>query len=308
MKAGGFFVAMLLLMPCAKAQEASDQTVTLTEITPLAGNAELSRRLLTPLTVVEMQKALTRAGQSLRDQSLSLADEKFLIHIPPKMPAGGYGLMVFVPPGKEARLPKGWGRVLDEAGMAFVSAANSGNDQYDMSRRMPLAVSAAVNIQHRTQIDPARIFVAGMSGGSRVAMRLALGYPDIFRGALLNAGSDVPGSKLASLPPRALFFRFQENSRLIYVTGDQDKINLDADRHSFSAMRDLCMANVSSLTMRGMGHETADPASLSRALEFLLRAASARYAKTGDLQGRRRKGNGGGARPGGSVAGSGQEG
>src|SRR5262249_34571512 len=70
-------------------------------------------------------------------------------------------------------------------------------------------------------------------------------------------------------PPRDLFQRFQEGSRLIYVTGEEDKINLDLDRRSFSAMRDLCMANTDSITMRGLGHETADPASLSRALEFL---------------------------------------
>ena len=65
----------------AQAQDAGNQTVVFTDTTPLAGNAELARRLLTPLTVLEMQKALTRAGQHLRDQSLTLADEKFLVHI-----------------------------------------------------------------------------------------------------------------------------------------------------------------------------------------------------------------------------------
>ena len=108
-----------------------------------------------------------------------------------------------------------------------------------------------------------------MSGGSRVAMRLALGYPDLFAGGLLNAGSD-PLGKLAVVPPRELFQRFQEHSRLVYLTGEMDKINLDLDAHSASSMRALCMFNLERRTMARLGHETADPASLAWGLETLL--------------------------------------
>jgi pimeloyl-ACP methyl ester carboxylesterase len=269
MKAGLSFILLLMLAaPCAA------QDTVFTDVTPLAGNAELSRRLLTPLTVVQMQKVLAREGQTLGGQPVAIADEKFILHLPPTEPATGYGLMVFVPPWRDARLPKGWAGLLDAHGMIFVSAAASGNDQYDMSRRLPLAVAAAHNVMRRYKIDPARVFAAGMSGGSRVAMRLALGYPDIFRGALLNAGSDVPGSKMASVPPRELFARFQENSRLVYLTGERDTVNLDADRRSNSAMRKLCMFNTDSIVMRGLGHETADAASLSRGLAALLAPAA----------------------------------
>jgi len=265
MKAGlSFFLLLALAAPCAA------QDTVFTDVTPLAGNAELSRRLLTPLTVVQMQKVLAREGQVLAGQPVAIANEKFLLHVPPDEPANGYGLMVFVPPWKDARLPKGWPGPLDSNGIIFVSAAASGNDQYDMSRRLPLAVAAAHNVMRRFKVDPARVFAAGMSGGSRVAMRLALGYPDVFRGALLNAGSDVPGTRMASVPPRELFTRFQEQSRLVYLTGEQDKVNLDADRRSSTGMRDLCMFNTDLIVMRGLGHETADAASLSRGLTALL--------------------------------------
>jgi pimeloyl-ACP methyl ester carboxylesterase len=268
---GALSILAMVLASAAAVQDApGTQDVTFTETTPLAGNAELSRRLLSPLTVMQMRSALARAGQSLRDQSVVPANEKFLVHVPPQMPANGYGVLVFVPATKLTTIPKGWQGVLDSYGMIFVGAQNSGNNTFDMSRRMPLAVIGAVNIAKRYKVDPARVFVAGMSGGSRVAMRLALGYPDLFAGGLLNAGSDPLDGKLAAVPPRELFARFQEQSRLVYLTGEQDTVNLNIDAHSAGSMRSLCMFQVEHHTMPRLGHETADPASLSWGLETLL--------------------------------------
>jgi len=273
MKARAILFLASLLTSGAAAQDAP-VLESFVETSPLAGNAELSRRLLSPLTVIQMRAALARAGQSLSDQSVTAAAEKFLVHVPPQMPANGYAALIFVPAAKVTTLPKGWRPVLDSHGVIFIGAQNSGNDSYDMSRRMPLAVLAAVNALHRYKVDPARVFVGGMSGGSRVAMRLALGYPDLFAGALLNAGSD-PLGKLAVVPPRELFQRFQEQSRLVYLTGEMDKINLDLDARSASSMRALCMFNVERRTMARLGHETADPASLAWGLEMLMTPVTA---------------------------------
>ena len=63
----------------------------------------------------------------------------------------------------------------------------------------------------RYPIDPKRVYVGGLSGGSRAAEMTALAYPDVFRGALLNAGSDPIGGEAGIyLPPAELFRRFQE--------------------------------------------------------------------------------------------------
>ena len=57
-------------------------------------------------------------------------------------------------------------------------------------------VLAAYNVMKRYAVDPQRVFVSGFSGGARVAMRLALAYPDLFRGALMDAGSDPIGDAI----------------------------------------------------------------------------------------------------------------
>ena len=52
-----------------------------------------------------------------------------------EQPPGGSGLLVFVPPWQEARVPPGWAGALDRNGTIFVSAAHSGNEENVMARR-----------------------------------------------------------------------------------------------------------------------------------------------------------------------------
>jgi predicted esterase len=247
--------------------------VTFTDPAPLASNAELARRLLSPLTVDRLGQALARSGKALRDQPLDLAAERFAVYVPQKpAPPQGFGLLVFVSPWDEARLPSGWAGVLDRYGLIFVSAAHSGNDQNILGRRAPLAVTAAQNIMRRYAIDLRRVYVAGFSGGSRTAMRLALGYPDLFHGALLMAGADPVGEATVSPPPRDLFSRFQSETRLVYLTGEADTISLSADGDSIRSMHGFCVTNIKAIQVEQMGHEVASDSVFEQGLKGLIEA------------------------------------
>jgi pimeloyl-ACP methyl ester carboxylesterase len=159
--------------------------------------------------------------------------------------------------------------VLDRHGMILVSAANVGNAANVLDRREPLALLAAHNVLQRYRVDTARIYVGGFSGGSRVALRLALAYPDVFRGVLLNAGSDAIGDAQIPLPPAPLFHQFQQSSRLVYVTGKHDSEHLDQDARSRSSMQSWCVFDVATEAMPWIGHEPAEPGALDRALSAL---------------------------------------
>jgi hypothetical protein len=243
--------------------------VTFSEYSPLSASAEMVARLLRPLAAAQVQRSLEHSGERLRGQSVDLAAERFLVYVPPQAPADGYALLVFVPPWDEALLPPGWGTVLDRYGVIFVSAARSGNDSDPIGRREPLALLAAWNLMQRYRVDARRVYVGGFSGGSRIALRLALAYPDLFRGALLNAGSDPIGAGRLSAPPRALLERFQESTRLVYVTGERDTLHLMMDTGSLESMRDWCVFDTASRISYGTGHEVASPAALSWALGAL---------------------------------------
>jgi pimeloyl-ACP methyl ester carboxylesterase len=262
------FAFIACLGKAQSAQTENPSEVTFTDYSPLSSNAEMARRLWSPLKGVRLQKLLA-GGAKLRDQAIDLSQEKFVLYVPPRMPAAGYGLIVFVAPWNEARVPDGWSSVLDQYGMILVAAARSGNDQSALARREPLALLAETNVAQRYRLDSARIVIAGFSGGSLMALRLALGYPDVFRGAILNAGGDPIGDATLPLPPRDLFARFQDMTHLVYFTGDQDIKNIAFDVASRHSLRDWCVFHVDQRTMLGGGHDPLDGPALSRALDIL---------------------------------------
>jgi hypothetical protein len=246
------------------------EDVHFSDYSPLSTNSELLRRMTSPLTGRQVQATLSRSSQRLIEQSIDLAAEKFVLYVPPVPPPHGYGVLVFVPPWQEARLPDGWSTVLDHYGVIYVSAARSGNQESAVGRREPLALLEAHNVILRYPVDPSRVYVGGFSGGARIALRLALGFPELFNGVLLNAGSDPLGTLVPPLPPADLWRRFQESTRLVYVTGERDMVHLGMDVASLHSMRQWCVFNTDSQVIPGAEHETPRSAAFSAALQALL--------------------------------------
>lgn len=242
--------------------------IAFSDYSPLSRTSEMVRRLFSPLQASRMNRAIASRGD-IREQAIDLSQEKFAVYVPSAIPAAGYALLVFVPPWEQATVPTRWAAELDRHGMIFVTAANSGNDASVLDRREPLALLAAHNILRRYPVDADRVYVGGFSGGSRVAMRLALGYPDLFRGALLNAGSDPIGDAQIPLPPADLMRRFQESTRLVYLTGKDDAARLDMDTHSRRSMQDWCVFDVKSVLVAWSGHEAPSAAAFNQGLDAL---------------------------------------
>jgi pimeloyl-ACP methyl ester carboxylesterase len=291
-------LAMLMLPLGAGAQDSSEivpgpqRNVIFSAYFPLSRSTEIARRALSPLANVE----IARFSAQLRPQAIDLAQERFSVYVPAQRPSRGYALLVFIPPWEDARLPPGWAPALDQNGVIFVSAAKSGNEENVFDRRIPLALLGAYNIMQRYPVDPERVYIGGFSGGSRVAMRTALAYPDLFHGALLNAGSDPIGGAEALLPPDDLFAQFQSSTRLVYVTGSDDSGNIQRDMVSHNSMTAWCVFGTRVETMLKVSHDAATQYALRRALSALdqrppvdaekLSACRARIAKelAADLQ------------------------
>lgn len=271
--------AALIWCGCAQRAVAPGPPATLLEdvafaqYTPLSRSAEIARRALPPLVVLRLAHPL---AADAREQPVDLANERFTLYVPAgPPPKDGYGLLVFVAPWAEPTRPRLWRAALDRHHLVFVSATNSGNNTRVLDRRLPLALLAWENVRARYPIDARRVFIGGLSGGSRVAEIAALAYPDVFRGALLNAGSDPIGPASGIyLPPPDLFHLFQ-SSRLVFATGESDDFNLRDDAATRASLREWCVFDVEVKNARGLGHEPLDGPAFERAVAALDATAGA---------------------------------
>jgi len=163
-------------------------------------STELVRRLLSPLTALRASQEAARVGKTLRGQPINLASESFF-----NLCACSFATAWLFTAGVRAAVAQSRGAIpMDTCpGSSRHDSCHSGklsNDASTVDRREPLALLAAQNVMAQYPVDPQRVYIGGFSGGSRVALRLALGYPDVFHGALLNAGSDPIGNADVSLP------------------------------------------------------------------------------------------------------------
>ena len=250
----------LLVAACAT----TSSYVVFARYSPLSRNAEIARRVLPPLTHRRL------AGARLAEQAIDLGREKFDLYVPPGAPpAAGYGLVVFVAPWSAPTQPRRWRAALDRHGLIFVSPRDAGNDRSVLDRRLPLALLAYENARARFHLDDSRVYIAGFSGGARVAETTALAYPDVFHGALLNAGADPIDGQNGIYKPPADLFRLFQRTRLVYVTGELDTDNLRQDDVSERSMRAACVLDIKTVFALHLGHEALDLLSWARALDAL---------------------------------------
>jgi dienelactone hydrolase len=260
-KPAAYVIAFCLAGAAAAAQSGRRDNAVFMRTTPLADLAEIERRTRPP---VYASKIVAHG------QAVDISKEHFVVYVPSRKPPEGYALLVFVPPWDEARLPPDWVPILDEKGVIFASASRSGNDTDVRTRREPLALIAAANLIQEYGVDPSRVLVGGFSGGGQVAVRLALAYPDLFRGALLNSGSEPIGSVQIPIPPADLFRKFQEDSKLFYVVGDNDTTRPSLQNASVQSMRAWCVSHVDHRVMPNMGHDVATASAFENGLSVLL--------------------------------------
>lgn len=235
---------------------------------PLAAKWAFADRVFAPTVVDRLRRFEAASGTVAVEHTVDLAEEHFDLFVPRRRPDAGYGVLVFVSPMPDFPLPRDWHAELNRRGLVFVTARRSGNAQNAFERRMPLALHGLAEVQARMPVDATRVYVAGFSGGARVAERMALAWPDVFNGVVLFASSD-PIGKDGLVPPAApLMRRFQRHSRVVFATGSSDLPNRNLDRITRASLSAYCVANVHTVVPR-IGHWVPDRRGLGRALDAL---------------------------------------
>lgn len=238
-----------------------------TRSSPYAAATEMNRRFQT--------RVLEDAGD------YHISNELFRIRVPTNYtPAASWGLMVFIDPNGNGNMPESWAEVLDRRRLLWVAPQNAGNERNFLSR-MRLALDAAFNMTRFFRADKERIYVAGVSGGGRIASVTAPLYPDVFRGGYYMVGCDYfraipsitrPNASYRGLfprPPAPLLDMAKKHGRYVLLTGETDG-NRDQTlanyRHGYQKDG---FSHVTYIEVPQMGHASPDAAWFEKGLEAL---------------------------------------
>jgi len=195
-----------------------------------------------------------------------LASETFEVFVPESYDAEKpAGLLVWISPVSSGGLGRPENLKSLEAGnLIWIGANNSGNDRWHWYRT-GLALDAASNMQELYSIDPERIYIAGYSGGGRVASALALLYPDVFRGGAYFFGSnyfrnvpvpDKPGAVWrAGFPPPAKdeLESLKTEHSFVLLTGEHDFNRAETKANAGMYVQDQ-FQNVTYIEIPGADH------------------------------------------------------
>lgn len=210
--------------------------------------------------------------------AFAIEKERFRLFVPPNFsPEQRWGALIWVDAGNAPSFPAAWERVLETRKLLVVAGVRSGNSRIIFDR-MRMALHASAGIQKRCKIDPERIYVAGFSGGGRVAGMLGIAWPDFFSGAApmmgVNFYTEIPSPKGTRYPPdfipddQALQIA-QFKRRHVLVTGEKD-FNRDEIRAVYeNGYRKQQFWAVSLVEIPGLGHALPGAPGFEKVISFL---------------------------------------
>jgi predicted esterase len=223
-------------------------------------------------------EAIRRLGLKSGGKGYTLATEKFQIIVPGTFSTNvSWGLLVWISPGETPGIPAAWEAELAKQQLLLVGAYKSGN-QRDVADRARLAVEAAFNMRQLYKIDPSRIYVAGFSGGGRVAGMVGMGYADVFTGTICVCGvsfyTDIPTPTgehwpRSFNPDASLLAQARSSRRFVLLTGDLD-INRENTHEVWQkGFQHEGFQHVHYLEVPGLKHTLPSAEVLGTALDFV---------------------------------------
>ncbi len=204
-------------------------------------------------------------GEAAEKITTVLATDELIswqVHVPEGYSAESPpGIVVYVSPTQSGALPQDWSSVMDEYNLIWISANNSGN-RVIVSRRVLKALLALNAIQQEYVLDQTRIYVAGLSGGGKMASMIATEYANTFDGGLFICGVK------SWVVDKPRYFEAIKSNRYVFLTGEHDQA-LESTKRAYRNYRDAGVPQIQLVVIDDMGHANPPRREFSRAIEFL---------------------------------------
>ena len=141
-------------------------------------------------------------------------------------------LVLFISPGEKPAGWKQWESVCTQAGVIFASPFDAGN-ACPMPRRVRIVFDVLDDVRRRQAIDADRTYLAGFSGGARIACAAAFALPEYFGGVAAICGSE-------NLRQESwLRQRTADRLSVALVTGEEDFNRAELERYRGPLLADL---------------------------------------------------------------------
>lgn len=200
------------------------------------------------------------------------AAQQYELFVPPNLKTGKAAkpapLVLFISPGAK---PAGWSQwepVCKQSGVIFASPYGAGNDT-PMPRRIRIVLDVLDDIRRRQDIDPDRTYLAGFSGGARVATGIGFALPELFGGVVPVCGCE------ALREESWLRQRVIDRLSVALVTGENDFNRGEVERFRGPILSDVGVRS-KVWVVPGLGHGIPDSKVLAEVFAWLEEAASAR--------------------------------
>lgn len=135
-------------------------------------------------TYVVSNRSLVEPPANWLPQDYQSSNQSFELFVPTRRdPKQSVPLILFISPGKE---PTGWKHfesACKKLGFAFAGVRDAGND-VPGQKRVRIILDVFDEVRRQLPIDPDRTYVAGFSGGGRIACAVGFALPEWFGGVM----------------------------------------------------------------------------------------------------------------------------
>ena len=197
-------------------------------------------------------------------------NQRYELFVPPKAQdrKHGHPVVLFISAGDS---PAGWSQleaVCKQQGILFVSPYDAGNNT-PMPRRVRIVLDVLDDIRRNHAVDPDRTYLAGFSGGGRVACAIAFALPELFGGVMPICA----GGELREEP--WLRHRAIERLSIAFVTGTNDFNRGEVERFRGPMFSDMGIRTKVTVVPK-LGHGIPDGKAFGPVLEWLDKGAADR--------------------------------
>jgi poly(3-hydroxybutyrate) depolymerase len=170
-------------------------------------------------------------------------------------------LILYLSPGRDTGSGKAFARVAQARGFLYAAPLNAGND-CPSRQRVRIILDVFDDIRRQFPVDPDRTYIAGFSGGGRIASAIAFALPEFFGGVIPVCAGGFPRDE------PWLRQRVVERLSVALLTGQTDFNRGEVERLRGPFLKDVGV-RTRVWTVTGLGHQVPGEKVLGEVVSWL---------------------------------------